>query len=127
MVEKSKSSIFHIERIKAAFDDRRQRNPSYSLRSFARDLELSPSALSALLNGKKGISKQKALIVSQKIGLSRSEGMVFLLSVVSHHGKSPELRNQAKQKLQRTLEKHLSTEYLTKEAFSNLDSWHDFA
>ena len=36
------------------------KNPTYSIRSFARRLEISPSALSEILNGKRKISLQMA-------------------------------------------------------------------
>lgn len=38
--------------IKKAFSERQKKNPQYSLRSFARDLDVSPGRLSRILNGK---------------------------------------------------------------------------
>lgn len=38
--------------IKKAFAERQKKNPQYSLRSFARDLDVSPGRLSRILNGK---------------------------------------------------------------------------
>lgn len=40
--------------------DLQQRNPSYSLRAFANKIQISPSALSEILNGKRRVSRQLA-------------------------------------------------------------------
>lgn len=39
---------------------RKQRNPAYSLRAFARRLQMSPSFLSEVLKGKKAVSHSRA-------------------------------------------------------------------
>lgn len=46
----SKQRVAQI--IKKAFSERQKKNPQYSLRSFARDLDVSPGRLSRILNGK---------------------------------------------------------------------------
>lgn len=51
------------------FDARKKRRPHYSLRAFARDLELSPSALSEFLNGKLTFSEERVHQVAKKIQL----------------------------------------------------------
>ena len=55
--------------LKFEFDARKKRRPHYSLRAFARDLELSPSALSEYLNGKLTFSEERVLQVAKKIQL----------------------------------------------------------
>ncbi|KYG67000.1 hypothetical protein AZI86_08235 [Bdellovibrio bacteriovorus] len=50
-----------------------QKNPSFSLRAFAKKLEISSSALSEIMRGKRKISLSKALILASKIGLSDKE------------------------------------------------------
>ncbi len=46
---------------------RQQKNPSYSLRAFARDLDISPSTLSCILREKQNISKQLESQLRQKL------------------------------------------------------------
>lgn len=46
------------------------RNPNYSLRSFAKALSISPSALSALINGKRPITNNMKEKLGLKLGLS---------------------------------------------------------
>jgi uncharacterized protein (TIGR02147 family) len=57
------------------------RNPQYSLRAFARDLDLSPGFLSALLGHRKGLSETRAASIAQKLSLSENEQKLFSLLV----------------------------------------------
>ncbi len=55
------------------FESRRKRNPSFSLRAFARWLEVSPAQLSQMITGKRTVSRRTLNKVSSKLGLSPSE------------------------------------------------------
>jgi plasmid maintenance system antidote protein VapI len=44
------------EHLEFILDQRRQRNPSYSLRAFARDLRIDPSDLANIMKGKKKVT-----------------------------------------------------------------------
>ncbi len=57
------------------------RNPQYSLRAFARDLDLSPGFLSALLGHRKGLSETRAASITQKLSLPDHEQKLFGLLV----------------------------------------------
>ena len=52
---------------------RQSRNASYSIRSFARDLEISPATLSQVLSSKRTLSKKSLLKVSDKLSFKPSE------------------------------------------------------
>ena len=52
---------------------KQQKNRRYSLRAFARDLKISPSFLSEVLNGKYGISKQLAGQIADRLGFNNEE------------------------------------------------------
>ncbi len=52
---------------------RGEKNPSYSLRSFAKNLGISPTVLSLFLSGKRPISKKTYLRIAEKIDLSTNE------------------------------------------------------
>lgn len=66
------------EILNEAYADRVGKNPRYSLRAMARDLEVSPTFLSLVLNGKKKISFRRALQMSKALGLDegRSEALL---------------------------------------------------
>lgn len=48
-------------------------NPNYSLRSFARSLEVEPSALSQMINGKRTITEKMKLRLGLGMGLSKEQ------------------------------------------------------
>lgn len=52
---------------------RQNKNPHYSLRSFAKFLEVAPGALSEILSGKRALSTKMTLKISKKLGLSNME------------------------------------------------------
>jgi plasmid maintenance system antidote protein VapI len=54
-----------------------EKNPSYSLRSFARSLKIHHTALSRILRGKRGISKKVFRTISESLGLGPNESRVF--------------------------------------------------
>lgn len=55
--------------LREAFVESQVRNPSYSLRAFARRLSISPSALSEILNGKRRVSRKLAERLTDKLCL----------------------------------------------------------
>lgn len=60
------------------FAQRQGRNSRYSLRSFARDLDLAPSSLSALLKCRYNLTIKKALLVAKRLGLAGAEKHLFI-------------------------------------------------
>lgn len=59
-----------VDKIRAELQRRRVKNPSYSLRSFARDLDVDPSNLSKILARKKSPGKYLALKIGEGIGFA---------------------------------------------------------
>ncbi len=62
--------------------EKKQRNEAYSLRSFARDLDISPGVLSKILNSKFTPSLAMALKITNQLKLRRIEQRVFVKAVV---------------------------------------------
>ena len=58
------------EILKKEFIGRCQRNEKYSLRSYARNLNIDHSLLAKILKNQKNLSKKMAFLVGQKLGLS---------------------------------------------------------
>lgn len=56
---------------------KQQKNGRYSLRAFARDLKISPSFLSEVLNGKYGISRTLAKQIADRLHFDDSESSHF--------------------------------------------------
>ncbi len=56
--------------LQESFATRRRKNPKYSLRAFAKALEVPPSSLSEILSGRRPISEKAKLKMGWKLGLS---------------------------------------------------------
>lgn len=68
-----KKSLYTLEILTREYEKRRQRNPRYSMRSFAKALGLSSGRLSELINGRRNISVTTAKRIGEKLQLSKSE------------------------------------------------------
>lgn len=62
---------------------RKAKNPAYSLRSFARDLEISPTALSQALNSRRDLSKRNLSKLCAKLPIPPALGQSFFSSAKS--------------------------------------------
>lgn len=67
--------------IKQQFERRKKQNPNFSLRSFARWLQISPAQASQLISGKRRLSKKMATQIADKLNLSPYEKIEFLDSL----------------------------------------------
>ncbi|MGZ3796604.1 MAG: helix-turn-helix domain-containing protein, partial [Pseudobdellovibrionaceae bacterium] len=64
--------------LKSELRTRQKSNSSYSLRAFARDIQLSPGYLSDLMKGKKKVSVDTAMKISKALSWSWRDTQVFL-------------------------------------------------
>ena len=55
------------------FEKRRNKNPLYSLRAFARDLGISKTSLSDVINGRRRFSNQNIRILGERLGLNEQQ------------------------------------------------------
>src|SRR5688572_7255268 len=65
------------EYLKLELELRMQGRKAYSLRSFAKDLEMSPGTLVDFLKGRLGFSRSRAEFVAHEIGLSAEQRQHF--------------------------------------------------
>jgi uncharacterized protein (TIGR02147 family) len=72
---------YYVQKLKEDLSLKQRRSPSYSLRAYARDLDLHPATLSLLFNGKRGLPGKKSLAVADKLGLRPKERTLFLESL----------------------------------------------
>lgn len=85
-------------------------NPTYSLRSFARFLRVEPSALSKILNGKRGITERMSQRLAQRLGISPSE-----MEKLHHQSTTAEQTSQNEYK------------QLTLDYFQVISDWYHYA
>jgi uncharacterized protein (TIGR02147 family) len=67
--------------LNSALTRRRTKNPSYSIRAFARDLHVSPSFMSLLLAGKRRLTVDRAKAMASALTLSKVKSHRFVKSV----------------------------------------------
>lgn len=78
---------------------RKQKNASYSLRAFARDLGLSPSHLSEVLRGSEGLSEKKAEEVAKRLRLKQNDTRLLLDLILAEKGRTQVIRDRAKERI----------------------------
>lgn len=113
----------YLDILKKEFDARKRVNQSYSLRAFARDLELSPSRLSEVLSNKSGLSEKSAQKVAKKIRLSPSETKLFIELVNKKHARSSKARQSANDYLEGQSKKN----NISLDGFKVISDWYYFA
>jgi uncharacterized protein (TIGR02147 family) len=94
------------------------KNSNYSLRAFAKSLETSPSALSEILSGKRGISVKKGLLFASRIDLSNEEEEKFINSIKA---------TKAKYKKKHTDDLVADYHQLTIDSLKVMSNWYHFA
>lgn len=81
------------------FIKKKQNNPAFSLRAFARVIEISPAKLSQIMNKKQGLSMKCAKNICKKLNLSEEEKNWFCNSVGALHSRSKKEREFYLEKL----------------------------
>lgn len=108
---------YHIQKLNEVLELKQKNNPSYSMRAFARFLEIDSSNLSAILKGKRGLPPHRADEVACKISLTAFEKKKFINSTY-----------QKKYKLNDIKKKHSSFEVLNEDLHYDLIAkWEYFA
>lgn len=74
------NETYYIQKIKEELSLRQRKNPSYSLRSYARDLGMHSSSLSQVIHKKRNLPFAKAQSVIQALDLNDEERTLFLNS-----------------------------------------------
>jgi uncharacterized protein (TIGR02147 family) len=72
----------YLNLLKEHLGKKQRSNPQYSLRAYARDLEVHPSTLSAVLNGLRSLPYKDAQRVAKKLMLSPMEETLFVESLL---------------------------------------------
>lgn len=85
--------------LKEELNTRCEQNPRYSLRAFARDLKLSPSRLSEILNRKQGLSRKAAEKIAQSLGYRADEAIHFCDLVSVKHARGVQEKEAAQLRL----------------------------
>ena len=112
------------EVIRDQFQNRAVKNPSYSLRAFARDLGLTSGTLSDILMKKKGVSSKKASALAEKLGLESEEQEFFCKLVEANCSRTNEKRKSAESKLWKYNTNYIS---VSDDYYEIMSEWYHFA
>ena len=107
------------------FERRRARNPSYSLRAYARDLAVPAPKLSQYLGGACGISGKRAQAMASTLKLSDLETELFVASAEASHARNKAAKSVAQDKVQRLLASMFTS--INMEKFALIRDWHYIA
>ena len=104
--------------------NRCEKNPRYSLRAFARDIGVSSSRLSEVLNGRYGLSRIAAAKIGSSIGWNKQECDVFCDLVDSEHGRAKKVKAAAKMRL---AQRSSPYQQLSLDSFQVISDWYHYA
>lgn len=101
---------------------RKAKNPAYSLRSFAKALGITASHLSAVLKGKKDLSKATAIKFAECMKLNQNETELFLWMVKANTSKSILDQKKAQEKIEE-LKSETAFKLMSENEMNVLSSW----
>ncbi len=110
--------------LKNKLSERCGKNQSYSLRAFARDLEISPQRLSHVLSGRHGLSLAAAESIALNLGMNEKEKVYFCALVQKKHARSKTLKTEAEKKLKKIKNTY---QQLNLDHFKIIADWYHFA
>ena len=110
------------EALKAKFSERVATNSRYSLRAYARDLDISPSYLSQVLNGSRGLTAKSAASLFNRIGIPGSDQKIFTLEIKKEHARTEKTRQLIQKQIDSSLQENHAHE-LTPEMFASMSNW----
>jgi uncharacterized protein (TIGR02147 family) len=113
--------------LKAVLVERIHTNPAYSLRALARQLGLSGSQLSEVMNGKSNFSVTSLQKIANKLVLSESETEYLLVLGELELQKNPEVRESLIRRLQRLNPVRQSFQDLSVDYFRQISEWYHSA
>jgi uncharacterized protein (TIGR02147 family) len=106
--------------------EKTRKNPAYSLRAMAKNLEIAPSFLSGVLKGRKNLSQKTSLEVARKLRLDEEEGEYFCLLAQKDAARDPDLKESLVARLQRRNPAHEVND-LSVDHFRSISDWQHFA
>jgi uncharacterized protein (TIGR02147 family) len=114
------TQLLHLpvaEWLRMEFHARREKNPSYSLRAFAKHLGITPGRLSNFLSGKRPLTQKAGQKAAEKLSYSPIHTKIFLEKIATEKG----------QKIAASGPLQWEAHELQAELFELVANWHHFA
>jgi uncharacterized protein (TIGR02147 family) len=106
---------------------RKSKNSSYSGRSFARDLGISQSFLTLVLNKKRKLGNDRALLICEKLKLKPSQKKLFVKLVRLELARDLNCQKILQMEISELLKKHPTFALLSEDTFTIVADWYYFA
>lgn len=107
--------------------NRKRKNNAYSLRSFARDLQISQSFLTQVLSQKRKLSDDKAILISEKLKLRPTQKKIFVNLVRLELARNSKSKKVLQEEISILLKKHPQFTLLSEDTFNIVADWYYFA
>lgn len=114
------------EALRQALDSRIAANARYSMRAFARDLDLSPSYLSQVLSGRRGLTRKKASRIFELIGLPPESQRHYALEIRKESARKDQHRQAIEKQIASSLQE-IRAKTLPPEQFEAISNWYPMA
>ena len=112
--------------LKHVFAHRTKVHVTYSLRTFAKHLDLSPAALCEVMKGKKILSDETTLKIASRLGLEPDEQDYLRNLTLLERTKDPKIKESALHRLQ-LYRTRRPIQDLSVDEFRFISDWHHFA
>lgn len=109
------------------FELRKRRNARYSLRAYAQQLNLAAGQLSEVMQGKKGLSLDKAQTIAAKLKLNLNDCASFIQSVEAECARATDQRSRAKKQLDEKKRLAAVERVIAGDAYQLVSEWQHFA
>jgi len=104
---------------------RKRRRPHYSMRAFARDLEMSPSFLCEFLAGRQGLSRERVSWIARRLDFSNEQGEHFWDLIEARFGRTQDAKRAARLRVGQRLKN--TDARMSLERFQFISEWYHFA
>jgi uncharacterized protein (TIGR02147 family) len=106
---------------------RQEHNKNYSLRAFARDLEISPAFMSYLIKGERSLSPDTAAVLAKKMKWSSHDSRLFVSLCRYQSSQSEPGRSLIKQDLESIKKNFTKFDTLKTDQFNIIADWYHLA
>lgn len=114
------------DKIRSHFANLQRKNPAFSLRAFALKLDISPSALSEIMAGKRKVSKKMAVKLLDRMYLDPKEAEAIKL-LFDGKGNGHDQEADSEKGLLQKYKKNINYLKLSSDQFNMISEWQHFA
>lgn len=112
----------YLQILQREFDKKKEKNPRYSLRIFARHLDIDHSTLSQIFSRKRGISEKLAQKIVDNLTLTHHEKQKFLTSVDTCFARAKKKKAAAAVKLSQ-ISKFANSVVIHQDPLNTINHW----